>query len=71
MVGAGFVAGVCMKSLVESGARLSVIAGRSGQILRSMMTPVGSRMLQRWLENKGVKSSPKVASSASIRARGW
>jgi NADPH-dependent 2,4-dienoyl-CoA reductase/sulfur reductase-like enzyme len=55
MVGAGFVAGVCMKSLVESGARLSVIAGRSGQILRSMMTPVGSRMLQRWLEGKGVE----------------
>ncbi len=54
MVGAGFVAGVCMKSLVESGAKLSVIAGRSGQILRSMMTPVGSRILQRWLEGKGV-----------------
>jgi len=54
MVGAGFVAGVCMKSLVESGAHLSVIAGRSGQILRSMMTPVGSGILQRWLENNGV-----------------
>ncbi len=54
MVGAGFVAGVCMKSLVESGAELSVIAGRSGQILRSMMTPVGSKILQRWLESKGV-----------------
>ena len=54
MVGAGFVAGVCMKSLVESGVHLSVIAGRAGQILRSMMTPVGSSMLQRWLENKGV-----------------
>lgn len=54
MVGAGFVAGVCMKSLVESGVQLSVIAGRAGQILRSMMTPVGSRMLQRWLEDRGV-----------------
>ncbi len=54
MVGAGFVAGVCMKSLVERGAQLSVIAGRTGQILRSMMTPVGSRLLQRWLEDKGV-----------------
>ena len=54
MVGAGFVAGVCMKSLVASGVQLSVIAGRAGQILRSMMTPVGSRMLQRWLEDKGV-----------------
>jgi glutamate dehydrogenase/leucine dehydrogenase len=43
MLGAGFVAGVCMKSLVNSGAKLSVVAGRSGQILRSMMTPVGSR----------------------------
>lgn len=48
MLGAGFVAGVCMKSLVNSGARLSVVAGRSGQILRSMMTPVGSGLLQRW-----------------------
>jgi NAD(P)H-nitrite reductase large subunit len=54
MLGAGFVAGVCMKSLVNSGAKLSVVAGRSGQILRSMMTPVGSRMLQRWLEGRGV-----------------
>ena len=54
MVGAGFVAGVCMKSLVECGANLSVIAGRAGQILRSMMTPVGSGILQRWLETKGV-----------------
>jgi NAD(P)H-nitrite reductase large subunit len=55
MLGAGFVAGVCMKSLVKSGARLSVVAGRSGQILRSMMTPVGSRMLQHWLEEQGVE----------------
>jgi len=55
MLGAGFVAGVCMKSLVQSGVQLSVIAGRAGQILRSMMTPVGSSMLQRWLENKGVE----------------
>ncbi len=54
MMGAGFVAGVIMKALVESGVKLSVIAGRQGQILRSMMTPVGSRMLQRWLELKGV-----------------
>jgi NAD(P)H-nitrite reductase large subunit len=54
MVGAGFVAGVCMKSLVESGARLTVIAGRVGQILRSMMTPAGSALLQRWLEGQGV-----------------
>ena len=54
MMGAGFVAGVTMKSLVESGVRLSVIAGRQGQILRSMMTPVGSAMIQRWLEGKGV-----------------
>jgi NADPH-dependent 2,4-dienoyl-CoA reductase/sulfur reductase-like enzyme len=55
MLGAGFVAGVCMKSLVNRGAKLSVVAGRSGQILRSMMTPVGSRMLQRWLEGRGVE----------------
>ncbi len=55
MVGAGFVAGVCMKSLVESGAQLTVIAGRVGQILRSMMTPTGSALLQRWLEGQGVK----------------
>lgn len=55
MLGAGFVAGVCMKALVSTGVQLSVVAGRSGQILRSMMTPVGSRMLQRWLEGLGVK----------------
>lgn len=54
MLGAGFVAGVCMKSLVNSGAKLSVVAGRSGQILRSMMTRTGSTLLQRWLEGRGV-----------------
>jgi NADPH-dependent 2,4-dienoyl-CoA reductase/sulfur reductase-like enzyme len=54
LVGAGFVAGVCMKPLALSGARLTVVAGRSGQILRSMMTPLGSRILQRWLEREGV-----------------
>jgi NAD(P)H-nitrite reductase large subunit len=54
MLGAGFVAGVCMKAIVSRGVQLSVVAGRSGQILRSMMTPVGSSMLQRWLEGRGV-----------------
>jgi NAD(P)H-nitrite reductase large subunit len=54
MIGAGFVAGVCMKPLVERGVKLTVVAGRSGQILRSMMTPAGSRLLQRWLEQRGV-----------------
>ncbi len=55
IVGAGFVAGVCLKSFLERGVDLTVIAGRSGQILRSMMTPTGSAMIQRWLESKGVK----------------
>ncbi len=62
MVGAGFVAGVCMKSLLDRGVKLTVIAGRSGQILRSMMTPAGSRLLQRWLEERGVE----VVSHAQI-----
>ena len=64
LLGAGFVAGVIMKSLVASGAHLSVVAGRSGQILRSMMTPVGSRMLQRWLEGRGVEV---ITSGQSLR----
>jgi NADPH-dependent 2,4-dienoyl-CoA reductase/sulfur reductase-like enzyme len=55
MVGAGFVAGVCLKSLLDRGVKLTVIAGRSGQILRSMMTPAGSRLLGRWLESRGVE----------------
>jgi NAD(P)H-nitrite reductase large subunit len=55
IIGAGFVAGVCMKSLLQRGVQLSIIAGRAGRILRSMMTPVGSAMIQRWLEQKGVK----------------
>lgn len=54
MLGAGFVAGVCMKSLVSTGVQLTVIAGRAGQILRTMMAPTGSRMMQRWLEDRGV-----------------
>jgi NADPH-dependent 2,4-dienoyl-CoA reductase/sulfur reductase-like enzyme len=55
MVGAGFVAGVLMKPLVDRRVKLTVVAGRSGQILRSMMTPAGSRLLQRWLEQRGVE----------------
>lgn len=54
MLGAGFVAGVCMKSLIGTGVKLTVIAGRAGQILRTMMAPTGSRMMQRWLEDRGV-----------------
>ena len=54
IIGAGFVAGVCMKSFLQRGVDLTVIAGRAGQILRTMMTPTGSAMIQRWLESKGV-----------------
>ena len=54
IIGAGFVAGVCMKSFLERKVNLTVIAGRAGQILRTMMTPIGSAMIQRWLEHKGV-----------------
>jgi len=54
IIGAGFVAGVCMKSFLQRGVNLTVIAGRAGQILRTMMTPTGSAMIQRWLESKGV-----------------
>ena len=54
LLGAGFVAGVCIKALLERQVQLSVIAGRAGQILRTMMTPTGSQLLQRWLELKGV-----------------
>lgn len=54
IIGAGFVAGVCMKSFLQRGVHLTVIAGRAGQILRTMMTPTGSAMIQRWLESKGV-----------------
>lgn len=54
IIGAGFVAGVCMKSFLQRGVNLTVIAGRAGQILRTMMTPTGSSMIQRWLESKGV-----------------
>lgn len=71
IIGAGFVAGVCMKSLVQRGVELTIIAGRAGQILRSMMTPVGSAMIQRWLEKKGSRSSPRAAPNASIRVRVW
>jgi NAD(P)H-nitrite reductase large subunit len=71
MMGGGFVAGVIMKPLVESRVGLSVIAGRQGQILRSMMTPLGSKMLQRWLELKGVNVITKGRSERIERWRKW
>jgi NADPH-dependent 2,4-dienoyl-CoA reductase/sulfur reductase-like enzyme len=71
MLGAGFVAGVCMKSLVNSGAKLSVVAGRSGQILRSMMTPVGSACCSAGWKAAAWRSSPPGAYWGSNRARAW
>ncbi len=57
LMGVGFVACVIMEGLVEligDPARLTVIAGPSGRMVRSMMDETAGGMIRRWCETQGV-----------------
>jgi len=55
MLGVGFVACIIMQGLVARGVKLTVVAGPSGRMVRSMMDLTAGDMIRSWLEGKGVR----------------
>jgi NAD(P)H-nitrite reductase large subunit len=53
-MGAGFVGCIIMEGLLSRGVDLTILV-RSGYMVRRMMNPTASGMIQRWCEAKGVK----------------
>jgi len=53
-MGAGFVGCIVMEGLLSRGANLTILV-RSGYMVRRMMNPTASGLIQRWCEAKGVK----------------
>jgi NAD(P)H-nitrite reductase large subunit len=53
-MGAGFVGCIIMEGLLSRGVDLTILV-RSGYMVRRMMNPTASRLIQRWCEAKGVK----------------
>lgn len=57
LMGVGFVACIIMQGLVArigNGVNLTVIAGSSGRMVRSMMDETAGGMIRRWCEGQGV-----------------
>jgi NAD(P)H-nitrite reductase large subunit len=53
-MGAGFVGCIIMEGLLSRGVDLTVLV-RSGYMVRRMMNPTASGLIQRWCDAKGVK----------------
>jgi NAD(P)H-nitrite reductase large subunit len=53
-MGAGFVGCIIMEGLLSRGVDLTILV-RSGYMVRRMMNPTASGLIQRWCEGKGVK----------------
>ena len=53
-MGAGFVGCIIMEGLLSRGVDLTILV-RSGYMVRRMMNPTASGLLQQWCEAKGVK----------------
>jgi NAD(P)H-nitrite reductase large subunit len=53
-MGAGFVGCIIMEGLLSRGVDLTILV-RSGYMVRRMMKPTASGLIQRWCEAKGVK----------------
>ena len=53
-MGAGFVGCIIMEGLLSRGVDLTILV-RSGYMVRRMMNPTASALIQRWCEAKGVK----------------
>lgn len=54
-IGAGFVASIIMKALVARGVELTVVAGSSGRIMRSMLCSTASEMIRARCEARGIR----------------
>jgi len=55
LIGAGFVACIIMQALVRRGMRLTVVAGSSGRMVRSMMSEAAGGLIMRWCRDRGVR----------------
>jgi len=53
-MGAGFVGCIIMEGLLSRGVDLTILV-RSGYMVRRMMNPTASGLIQHWCESKGVK----------------
>jgi NAD(P)H-nitrite reductase large subunit len=53
-MGAGFVGCIIMEGLLSRGVDLTILV-RSGYMVRRMMNPTASGLIQRWCQSKGVK----------------
>jgi NAD(P)H-nitrite reductase large subunit len=53
-MGAGFVGCIIMEGLLSRGVDLTILV-RSGYMVRRMMNPIASGLIQRWCEAKGVR----------------
>lgn len=55
LIGAGFVACIIMQSLVRRGAKLTLVTGSSGRMVRSMMDPTAGGLIMNWCRDQGVR----------------
>ena len=56
LIGAGFVACVIIKALLDRGVDLTILLGGSGRMVRSMMDEDAGRLIRRWCEEeKGIR----------------
>jgi NAD(P)H-nitrite reductase large subunit len=56
LIGAGFVACVIIKALLDRGVDLTIMLGGSGRMVRSMMDEDAGRLIRRWCEQeKGIR----------------
>ena len=63
-MGAGFVGCIIMEGLLSRGVDLTILV-RSGYMVRRMMNPTASGLIQRWCEAKGVKILTRTQPKAS------
>ncbi|WP_316976822.1 NAD(P)/FAD-dependent oxidoreductase [Shumkonia mesophila] len=54
LIGAGFVACIIMQALAQRGMKLTVVAGSSGRMVRSMMDETAGDLIMRWCRERGV-----------------
>ncbi|MCG8511071.1 MAG: FAD-dependent oxidoreductase [Rhodospirillales bacterium] len=55
LIGAGFVACIIMQSLVRRGAKLTLVTGSSGRMVRSMMDPTAGGLIMNWCRDQGIR----------------
>ena len=67
-MGAGFVGCIIMEGLLSRGVDLTILV-RSGYMVRRMMNPTASGLIQRWCESKGVKILTRTQ-PAAVAANG-